>query len=410
MSGKYQREDENADSDTESSDDDGSASARKIEAVAEAHSVRNKSAREIDATARRSPYGREFADSLGAATKKQRTIPMDQVDQHRSRKIWIAQREVPTSSQRSPESDAFRCQIQNTTGFHPEPARLSSFSDSRYQQVEMIRRQEEWVAALRQEVALRLAARGGLSDQMALERQCREAELQELLRRRYPGQLDSLSRMQPPGGSVPGLGFPAAMSHSGTGPLMSHDNSSLSQHSSGRSTKSESTGVAAAAVPSAPPTRLAPGEGMPLLLPNDKALLSDYQILIRESLEFFEVQASDMLSSVPGRKKNVEVGQVGIRCRYCAHRPAHWKGRGAVYFPGNLASVYQAAQNMASNHLLKACEELPADVNEKFAAARQKQKEETRRSGGKTYWTETSRHVGLEEREGRSGIWFKKSS
>lgn len=288
------------------------------------------------------------------------------------------------------------------------------------QRQESILRQEEWIKALRME-ADRRAAESALANRMGLERRYREAGLEELLRsgqyqlQRGHGSLsaqpiDQNSLRLPP---THRQAYNALMT-TGTSvlPMLSdarvdHGKPSLSPFAGDRAPINPSSTLQLPKDDKPIANRLPRGEGMSLLLPNDKALLSDYQILIRESLEFFEVQQSDLLSSVPGRKKNVELGQVGIRCKYCAHRPPHWRGRGAVYFPGNLASVYQAAQNMATNHLLKSCEEIPQDVKDRFAAARQKQKEETRRSGGKTYWTETSRHVGLEEREGRGGIWFK---
>lgn len=152
---------------------------------------------------------------------------------------------------------------------------------------------------------------------------------------------------------------------------------------------------------------LPPGEGLPLSLPSDRGILSEYQQLIRQSIEFFEAQPNDISTGVQGRRKKIEPGQVGLRCRYCAHRPPHWRGRGAAYYPGTLACVYQAAQNMAANHFVKTCDDIPPDVHKQFVEARQKQEQETRRSGGKTYWMETSRHVGLEEREGKSGMWFR---
>lgn len=159
--------------------------------------------------------------------------------------------------------------------------------------------------------------------------------------------------------------------------------------------------------PEQPRYRLAPGEGLPLLLPSDRGILSEYQQLIRESIEFFEAQPGDISTGVQGRRKKIEPGQVGLRCRYCAKRPPHWRGRGAAYYPGTLACVYQAAQNMAANHFIKTCDDIPPEVHKKFVEARQKQEQETRRSGGKSYWMETSRHVGLMEREGKSGVWFR---
>lgn len=152
--------------------------------------------------------------------------------------------------------------------------------------------------------------------------------------------------------------------------------------------------------------RLLPGQGLPMIIPTDRSLLSDFQILIRESLEFFEVQPSDLWNRIPGRKKVLRVGQVGIRCRHCAHLPSHRRGRGAVYYPRCVESIYQAAQNVAANHFLISCTDMPTSMRKKFHAAREKQCKTIRRSGGKSYWTETSRYIGLEERQGYPGLWF----
>ena len=128
---------------------------------------------------------------------------------------------------------------------------------------------------------------------------------------------------------------------------------------------------------------------------------------IRDS---FEVQRIDQINGIPGRKTDLDIGQVGVRCRYCAHLPPHRRGRGAVYYPRNVGAVYQAAQNMGMIHFMKSCAEMPESVKEGFQKAREKQKQEIRRSGGKTYWTETIRSMGLEEREGCNGMRFKPSS
>ena len=150
-----------------------------------------------------------------------------------------------------------------------------------------------------------------------------------------------------------------------------------------------------------------------LALPSDKGVLSPYQSLIRESIQVFEAQSVDIdfFANSQGRNRKVELGQVGVRCQYCAHRPLHWCSRGAVYFPGSLSTIYQAAQNMAANHFLPGiCEDMPDSVKEAFMAESQKKKERTvKRSAGKEYWECACRSLGLEDREGRPGVWFRQS-
>lgn len=153
-----------------------------------------------------------------------------------------------------------------------------------------------------------------------------------------------------------------------------------------------------------------PHAAVPVSLPSDRTILSDYQFRIRAALEFFQATREDCVIGFPGRTKPVVVGQVGIRCRYCAHLLPHHRQRGSAYFPGKLTRVYQSAQNMASNHLLSACRDVPDDVRDKLTAARERQDKECRRAGGMSYWMETCRFRGLEERQDLPGVWFQAES
>lgn len=99
--------------------------------------------------------------------------------------------------------------------------------------------------------------------------------------------------------------------------------------------------------------------GISLSLSCDEEQLSEYQMLVRKQLEIFEAQPEDVESNTQGRKKQVALGQVGIRCRHCAGFPLRQRGRGAVYYPAKLHGVYQAAQNMASSHLCESCQCIP---------------------------------------------------
>lgn len=149
-----------------------------------------------------------------------------------------------------------------------------------------------------------------------------------------------------------------------------------------------------------------------LALPSDKGVLSPYQRLIRESIQVFEAQTVDIdfFANSQGRNRKVELGQVGVRCRYCAHRPLHWCGRGAVYFPGSLSTIYQAAQNMAANHFLPGiCEDMPDQVKNQFNEESQKKKEKSsKRSAGKEYWECACRSLGLEDSGDKPGVWFRR--
>ena len=133
-----------------------------------------------------------------------------------------------------------------------------------------------------------------------------------------------------------------------------------------------------------------------LSLACDDEHLSEYQILVRKQLEIFEAQPEDAESNTQGRKKQVSLGQVGIRCKHCASLPQRQRGRGAVYYPAKLQGVYQAAQNMASSHLCESCQCIDESLKKELKTLRERR---DTASGGKQYWADGARALGLFEAE-----------
>lgn len=128
--------------------------------------------------------------------------------------------------------------------------------------------------------------------------------------------------------------------------------------------------------------------------------LSDYQRVIRECMEFFEVDKAE--EGYCPRQRNVLSHQVGIRCCFCSHRPVQERGKGALYFPRELAGIYQAAQNLVRNHLLAECKHIPDGQRKKIV---QEQSKSKRKSGGRQYWVDSSAALGLYDRDGR--VFFR---
>ena len=143
---------------------------------------------------------------------------------------------------------------------------------------------------------------------------------------------------------------------------------------------------AASAAPQTPAVSLA--------LACDDEHLSEYQIMVRKQLEVFEAQPEDVESNTQGRKKQVSLGQVGIRCKHCAAHPLRQRGRGAVYYPAKLQGVYQAAQNMASSHLCESCQCIDEPLKTELRTLRERR---DTASGGKQYWADGARALGLFE-------------
>ena len=140
------------------------------------------------------------------------------------------------------------------------------------------------------------------------------------------------------------------------------------------------------------------GDGGPILyLPSDDDILSDQQVLLRQQIELFAAGNEDVHTVTPGRRKEIVRGQVGIRCKYCSHVPIHRRTKGAVYYPAKLKGIYQAAQNMAASHFCEACENI--DPFLKAELRTYQQGKSTSGHGGKQYWADSAKVLGVIETE-----------
>lgn len=146
--------------------------------------------------------------------------------------------------------------------------------------------------------------------------------------------------------------------------------------------------------------------GIPLSLQCDGTRLSGYQTLIRRQLEFFVADSEDVQSGGQGRKKKLSLGQVGIRCIHCRHLPWTRRGHAAIYFPSTLEGVYQAAQNMAANHLCGSCHCIPVTLQAELRCLRKGTVPRNPRNG-KFYWAEACRTIGLVETT-KNGLKLKR--
>jgi hypothetical protein len=149
-----------------------------------------------------------------------------------------------------------------------------------------------------------------------------------------------------------------------------------------------------------------PDPGIPMTLPSDGDNLSEYQCLVRAQIDLFEATVRDIECNAQGRNKPISEGQVGIRCRHCSCLPAGRRSRGAVYFPSKLPGLYQAAQNMAINHFTNSCQTIPDAVRSRMLVL--KERKTTVLGGGKQYWANGARVLGIKETD--NGLFFDRSS
>lgn len=140
-----------------------------------------------------------------------------------------------------------------------------------------------------------------------------------------------------------------------------------------------------------------PGVVKDLSLPSDPENLSEYQCLLRQQIVLFAVAMPDIQCSAQGRNKPITLGQVGVLCRYCAKIPPGMRPCGAVYFPAKLSGLYQASQNMAINHFSNNCQSIPETIRTKLLQL--KERKSTVLGGGKHFWANGARVMGVVENE-----------
>ena len=135
-----------------------------------------------------------------------------------------------------------------------------------------------------------------------------------------------------------------------------------------------------------PPTRL--------YLSADHGYFSSYQLTVRQNVEFFEALPHDVETPAQGRPRPIVLGQVGIRCAYCA--PLSLRAPGAVCYPSKRSGVYQAVQNIAKIHWIEHCTAIPRSVRQELCRKRS-MKYPMRRRASKAKWATRATALGVYE-------------
>jgi len=137
----------------------------------------------------------------------------------------------------------------------------------------------------------------------------------------------------------------------------------------------------------------------------DEEVLSEHQILLRKQIEYFEAGPLEVFVA-HSRKKEIYMGQVGIRCKHCAVLSPARRPKGATYYPTTLRALYQAAQNMATGHFTSSCEKIEVSYQNQLNLLRENQSSASH--GGKKYWADCAKAVGINEMKNKS-LQFLKS-
>ena len=137
--------------------------------------------------------------------------------------------------------------------------------------------------------------------------------------------------------------------------------------------------------------------------------LSEHQMLLRQQIEIFEATVEDVVTHMRGRNKPISLGQVGLRCKHCAHVSVNCRQKGSTYFPSTKSGVYQAAQNMSCTHIaIGLCSHMPASVSVQFAIILNKKQNSPayqKIGSGRPFWIQNLSALGLIDTEDQ-GIRF----
>jgi hypothetical protein len=139
-------------------------------------------------------------------------------------------------------------------------------------------------------------------------------------------------------------------------------------------------------------------------VPYDDEVLAEYQIFLRQNIEYFEAGRGEVDNRIPGRHKEVFPGQVGIRCIHCSGIPIYRRPIGSVYFPSTLEWIYQLAQKIGKIHFESGkCSHMSSQLQEKIRLYRPDGRKASASQGGRRYWEISARAMGIVERPGEGG-------
>jgi hypothetical protein len=126
-------------------------------------------------------------------------------------------------------------------------------------------------------------------------------------------------------------------------------------------------------------------------LGEDHNWLSQFLCFIRSDLvEVFCANTEDVSTRM--NSKVVALGQVGIRCRFCAHLRHSDRANRAASFPSSMSRIYQSLTMMVRDHF-GSCSEMPDATKATFTALKAKTTQGA--TDSKKYWIESAMLLGM---------------
>ena len=130
---------------------------------------------------------------------------------------------------------------------------------------------------------------------------------------------------------------------------------------------------------------------MPLSTSDDLYWLSEYLCFVRaKCLEVFEATEADVTSRK--KSKKIKKGQVGIRCRFCAHQSYKIRAGRSSSFPSSKSRIYQSVTMMLRDHF-GYCKDIPSELKEHFLSLRENKSQGA--TDSKKHWVKSASRLGL---------------
>jgi hypothetical protein len=139
----------------------------------------------------------------------------------------------------------------------------------------------------------------------------------------------------------------------------------------------------------------------------DNSRLSSFLCFVRsECIEVFSASRQDMIERM--KSKKVQIGQVGIRCKFCAHLQATDRAGRSSSFPTKLEGIYQCVQMMIYKHF-PICKEIPVETRNKYESLGRWARKGEDGESSRSYWIDAAKLKGMVN-SGDAGIRMRPDS
>ena len=101
--------------------------------------------------------------------------------------------------------------------------------------------------------------------------------------------------------------------------------------------------------------------------PEDARYLNAVHCFVRQNVEVFSADEQEVSLPAPGRKSQITIGQIGIRCIHCKHLQFKDRVKRAMCYPPSVSGIYHSISNMKFDHF-GACRGLTPAKRQEFAS------------------------------------------